>query len=54
MRLWLLNVPYSAALQRDKGKKLIGLKELERASQLSLTYLKCEDILGSIFGAPLL
>lgn len=47
MWLWLLNVPYSAALQRNKGKKLIGLKELDRASQLSLTYLRCrcEDIL---------
>lgn len=54
LRLQLLNVPYSAALQRDKGKKLIGLKELERASQLLLTYLRCEVILGSIFRALLL
>lgn len=28
---WLLNVPYSATLQRNKGGKLIGIKVLQRS-----------------------
>lgn len=46
---WLLNMSYSAALQRNKEEKLTGFGVLERSSLL--TYLSCrEDILENISG----